>query len=333
MTERSLIIAEAEINHNGDVELAKKLVSAAKDSGADVVKFQCFVADCFIAPGSSYLPIFRDVELTLDQFREIRDHARTVGIPMLSTAGDIEGLDMICQLGLDAVKIGSTNITNIGLLKAIAQTGKPAYLSTGASNLAEVDRAVEILSEGCPEVALFHCTVQYPAEPVHLNLHALQTLAAAFPGLRIGYSDHTTGNTAAVAARALGAVMFEKHFTLDRTLPGPDHFFSLDPAALQSYIADIRDVERMLGDGRKVPAACEAGPRLNGRRYLTAMRAIPKGAIVGAEMIRPRRVEVAKMPRPETLLGPEYEDVIVGACSRRDIAAGETLALDAFEYN
>lgn len=333
MTKSALIIAEAEINHNGDVELAKKLVSAAAEIGADVIKFQCFVPEGFIAPGSSYLQIFQDVALSLDAFREIQAHAEKAGIRMLSTAGDLEGLGMIVDLGLEAIKIGSTNITNIGLLRAIAATRKPVYLSTGASTLGEVERAVDILSSGGAEIALFHCTVQYPAEAGNLNLNAIPTLATVFPEMRIGYSDHTVGNTAAAAARALGAEMFEKHFTLDRTLPGPDHTFSADPLEFAAYIRTIRDVEAMLGDGRKVPAGCEDGPRLNGRRYLTAMTDIAAGRTIEPDMIRPRRIEVTKIAHPDMLLGPEFEMRIVGTRSRRAIKAGETLFLDAFDLS
>lgn len=331
MPNPSLIIAEAEINHNGDVALAKKLVTAAAEAGADVVKFQCFVPEGFIAPGSSYLPTFEGVALSLDEFREIRDHAAETGIGMLSTAGDIDGLRMIVDLGLDAVKVGSTNINHLGLLNAIAETGKKTYLSTGASTLGEIETALEILSRGVAEISLFHCTVQYPAEAGNLNLNALSTLVAAFPGIDIGYSDHTVGNTAAIAARALGAVMFEKHFTLDHNLEGPDHNFSADPAQLRAYIEAIRETESMLGSGRKIPADCEHAARLAGRRYMTAMTDIPENTVIEAPMIRPRRVEIRDPQTGRKLLGPEFEQRILGSRSRRAIAAGESLYLDLFD--
>ena len=325
MSDAVNIIAEGEINHNGDVALAKKLVDAAHECGADMIKFQCFVTDSFIAPGSSFLPIFRENELSLDEFRQIRDHAEDVGITMISTAGDLDGLAMIVDLDLPVIKVGSTNITHISLLRAIAATGKPVYLSTGASTIDEIRAALDILqSGGSGPITLFHCTVQYPAEDDVLNLRSIVTMQKEFPDMAIGFSDHSQGSLAAAAAAALGATVFEKHFTLDNDMPGPDHGFSADPKAFAEYVGTIRSTERMLGSAAKEPTAAEEAVRLNGRRYLTAMTDIPAGSRIEAPMIRPRRID-ASVVDPKTLLGPDMEESLSGATAARQISAGTAI--------
>lgn len=332
MSDSVTIIAEGEINHNGDVELAKKLVHAAHASGADMIKFQCFVTDSFIAPGSSFLPIFRENELSLDEFRQVRDHAENVGITMISTAGDLEGLGMITDLDLPIVKIGSTNITHISLLRGIAATGKPVYLSTGASTMEEIKSAVRILqSGGSGKITLFHCTVQYPAEEDVLNLRSISAMREEFPDLEIGFSDHSLGPVAASAAVALGATVFEKHFTLDNEMPGPDHGFSANPEAFAEYVQTIRATERMLGSASKSPTEAEEAVRLNGRRYLTAMADIDAGQKIEPDMIRPRRID-ASIVDPRTLLGPETEERVIGSCAARGIDAGAAITADDIDF-
>jgi len=332
MTDPTRIIAEGEINHNGDVGLAKKLVETAHECGADMIKFQCFVTDSFIAPGSSFLPVFRENELSLDEFRQVRDHAGDVGITMISTAADLDGLSMIVELDLPIIKVGSTNITHVSLLRAIAATGKPVYLSTGASTMEEIRSAVDILqSGGSGDITLFHCTVQYPAEDDNLNLRSITSMREDFPGLAIGFSDHSLGSAAAAAAAALGATVFEKHFTLDNGMPGPDHGFSADPETLAEYVRTIRATERMLGSANKGPTAAEEAVRLNGRRYLTAMSDIAAGQVIEAKMIRPRRIDASTVD-PKTLLGPETEDRVVGAKAVRPVASGAAITADDIEF-
>ena len=319
------IIAEGEINHNGDVELAKKLVDAARACGADMIKFQCFVADSFIAPGSSFFQTFRENELTLDEFRAVRDHAARAGITMISTAGDLDGLAMISDLNLPVIKVGSTNITHVSLLRAIATTGKPVYLSTGASTLDEIRAALDILQTGgSGEVTLFHCTVQYPAADDMLNLRSIATMKESFPGVPIGYSDHSRGSIAAAAAVALDVSVVEKHFTLDHSLPGPDHGFSSDPAEFADYVRTIRTTETMLGSADKTPTAAELNVRLNGRRYLTAMTDIAAGSTISQPMIRPRRIDATRV-NPKFLLGPDMEQKVVGARAARFISSGTAI--------
>jgi N,N'-diacetyllegionaminate synthase len=323
------IIAEGEINHNGDVELAKRIVTDAKNCGADSVKFQCFVTECFNAPGAAGIDLFKENELTLDEFRQVRDHAKNEGITMISTAGDLEGLQMIVDLDLPIVKVGSTNITHVSLLKAIAATSKPVYLSTGASTSDEINQALQLLNKnGAGDITLFHCTVAYPASDKSLNLLTLRTMITDFPDCKIGYSDHSLGGIAATAAIALGAQVVEKHFTSDKSLPGPDHNFSADPQEFTDYVETIRRVEAMLGSAEKRPTEDEAaGPRLRGRRYVTAFENIAAGQKITAKMIRPRRID-ADNSNSAQILEPEWEAKIIGVTALRDIPEGKALTAE-----
>lgn len=287
------IIAEAEINHNGDVGIAKKLVSLAKEADADYVKFQCFGVRDFISPDSDFYKIFQPVELSLAQFKEIKAFADSLEIPMISTAADLTGLEMICQLGLPVVKVGSTNITNVSLLKAIADSGKEVILSTGASYLGEIEQALDCLSNA-GKVSLMHCTVQYPASFDQLNLNALTTLKHAFPGIAVGFSDHSVGYEAAMMAIALGADFLEKHYTLDHNLPGPDHGFSADEGEFKLYVNKAREAQAMLGSARKMPIQEEMGLRVTARRFITADKELQAGDVITEEMIRPRRVKLTQ---------------------------------------
>ncbi len=318
------VIAEGEINHNGDVELAKKLVESAHQCGADIIKFQCMVPSVFVAPGSKFAPIFKDVAFGLDKFREIYAHAKKVGITMISTAVDVEGLKIITELDMPAIKIGSTNITNIPLLERISETKKPVLLSSGASTLGEIETALDILYRGTDDISLFHCTVQYPAPDDTLNLKAMQTMMAAFPGVPVGYSDHSDGNVAAVASVALGATLLEKHFTLDHDLPGPDHGFSFDPDQMKSYVDDVRAAEKMLGSPRKAPIPVEREMVLASRRFLTANGDIKSGDVFSADTILPRRVDTTGRNLNE-LMTPHEASRIDGWVSVRDINNGDTI--------
>jgi len=329
MSEFVEIIAEGEINHNGDVELAKRIVSSAKKCGADTVKFQCFVADFFNAPAAAGIDLFKESELNLEEFFQIKDHAKREGIKMISTAADLEGLQMIIELDLPVIKVGSTNITHVSLLKKIANTGKPVYLSTGASTSEEIKQAVNILEDNnAGLVTLFHCTVAYPALDKDLNLHSLSSMIKEFPNNQVGYSDHSLGTIASTSAIALGASVVEKHFTTDKTLPGPDHTFSADPEEFTGYVNAIRRVEKMLGSTTKQPTDGEyAGPRLKGRRYVTALSDIPAHQEITAEMIRPRRINSDKV-NPEEIFEPKWEEKIIGTKALRNISNGSALTIN-----
>jgi len=315
--QNTFIIAEAGVNHNGSLELAKQMVDVAVAAGADAVKFQTFQAEkvvsCF-APkaeyqcrttgaGESQLEMVRKLELSAEQHAELVEYCRQKGIQFLSTPFDQESVDLLaCRFDLPLLKIPSGEITNGPLLLHIARTGKPVLLSTGMSALGEVETALGVLAFGYTrpgegpslaafqaayasaegqqalqqKVTLLHCTTEYPAPFTDVKLRAMDTLRAAF-GLPVGYSDHTSGIAVPVAAVARGAVVIEKHFTLDRNLPGPDHRASLEPDELKQMVQAIRQVEQALGNGIKAPAPSEIKNMLVARRSLVANRAINKG--------------------------------------------------------
>lgn len=330
MSSKTLIIAEGELNHNGDVNLAKKLVKSAYKVGADYIKFQCFTASSFAVPGSSFLPIFEKNELTIDEFQEILEYSRKVGITMISTATDHTGLDMILSMDLPVIKISSTNITNLPLLERISEINKPIYLSTGAATLGEIGNALETLNKrNNKDLTLFHCSVQYPAQDHILNLRAISTMLAAFPGIPVGYSDHTVGNTAAIVAVSLGATVLEKHFTLDNAMEGPDHSFSTNPVDFAEYVNTIRKMEKMLGSPEKSPSIEELDIRISGRRYVTSKVAIKKGEIIEPFMIESRRIDVNNVDA-KLLLEPQFEKRIIGWKATQNIMEGRPITFENF---
>jgi len=253
--EPCFIIAEAGVNHNGSIELAKKLIDAAKDAGADAVKFQTFKTENVVVKdaqkaeyqkettgeGSQY-EMIKKLELTEEDFRELADYAKEKDIMFLSSPFDKESVDLLNELDVPAFKVGSGEITNLPLLRYIAKKEKPIILSTGMSTLGEIEEALDVIrSEGVEDIILLHCVSNYPARIEDVNLRALGTLKQAFK-LPVGFSDHTLGITAPIAAVALGACVIEKHFTLDRNLPGPDHKASLEPEELKEMAKAIREV-------------------------------------------------------------------------------------------
>lgn len=310
------IIAEAGVNHNGSLALAKKLVEVAAESGADAVKFQTFKADTLVsrlAPkaeyqakatgsGESQHEMIRKLELNEDAHEILIEHCKVCGIEFLSTPFDLESVDLLAgRFDLPLIKIPSGDITNAPLLLKVAKTGKPVILSTGMSTLGEIEDALGVLIFGylgisepsigafraayCSaqgrsilqdKVTLMHCTTEYPAPLVDVNLKVIDTLKNAFD-LPVGYSDHTEGIAVPVAAVARGATVIEKHFTLDRTLPGPDHKASLEPAELKQMVAAIRIVEQALGSGRKYPAQSELKNISIARKSLVAATTINVG--------------------------------------------------------
>ena len=330
------IIAEAGVNHNGAADLARQLVDAAAESGADAVKFQTFKSDELATPSApkaayqseqagdaeSQREMLRKLELPPEAFRSLQGHCRTRGIQFLSTPFEEESADFLDQLGVAAFKIPSGEITNLNFLKHVAQKNRPVILSTGMSTLSEVAAAVSALrGTGNAQIALLHCTSNYPASPADANLRAMLTMAKQF-NLPIGYSDHTPGNETALAAVALGACIIEKHFTMDRTLAGPDHKSSLNPKELRKFVQSIRTVEAALGDGEKKPATAEANVAKVARKSLVAARDIPANSTVTEEMITARR--------PGTGLSPAMQDQIIGRKTRVSIPAETLLALDMF---
>lgn len=328
------IIAEAGVNHNGDVNLAKRLVDVAVEAHADAVKFQTFNAERVVtadAPKAEYqerttgsaesqYEMLRRLELSETAHRELFQYCFSKGIPFLSTPFDEHSADFLDELGVKAFKIPSGEITNFPLLEHIARKQKPIIMSTGMSTLDEVRAAVNVISEaGNRDLTLLHCVSDYPANPIDVNLKAMQTMGSSF-GFPVGYSDHTLGIDVALAAVALGATVIEKHFTLDRALSGPDHLASLEPAELIALVKGIRNVEAALGHGRKEPAASEANTAAVARRSLVAARTIQAGSLLTAEMVIIRR--------PGTGLPPSMLPRLVGHSVRQDIPAGALITLD-----
>ena len=330
---KTIIIAEAGVNHNGDHKLAKQLIDVAAESGADLVKFQTFTADRLAtraAPKADYqsqttgndesqYEMLRNLELSPEMHRQLIAHCRTRNIGFLSTGFDIESIDLLVSLGQEKFKIPSGEITNLPYLRHIGRLNKTVILSTGMARLDEVEAAIDSLeSAGTPrtQITVLHCTTEYPAPMRDVNLRAMQSLQAAL-GVKVGYSDHTPGIEVAIAAVAMGATLIEKHFTMDRGLPGPDHKASLEPHELKAMVAAIRNIELALGDGIKRPMQSETKNIAIARKSLVARRAINAGEIFSAENITAKR--------PGTGISPMRWDNIVGRRAPRDFAADELI--------
>ncbi len=332
--EPCFIVAEVGVNHNGDINLAKKLIDAAKGAGADAVKFQTFKAEEVVTKNAakaeyqktvkeeSQYGMLKKLELTEDDFGELANYAKEKDILFLSSPFDKESvdlLDLLYELDVPAFKVGSGEITNFPLLRYIAKKAKPIILSTGMSTLGEVEEALNVIrSEGVKDVILLHCVSNYPAKIEDVNLRAMGTLKQAFK-LPVGFSDHTLGVTMPIAAVALGACVIEKHFTLDKNLPGPDHKASLEPSELREMIKAIKDVENALGEGIKRPAKEEEEIKKVARRSIVAKEGIPEGAIITEDML--------DVKRPGTGIAPEYMEMIVGRKAKKSIKKDEIIAM------
>ena len=331
------LIAEAGVNHNGSVETALELVDAAVRAGADAVKFQTFNADRLVSreapmaadqvrnmgrPGSQH-DMLRGLELSEEAHRNVMAHCEERGIVFLSSPFDEESADFLMELGVPAFKLPSGEITNLPFLAHVAGFGKPMVVSTGMADLAEVEAAVRVIGDAeNRQLVLLHCVSAYPADPADVNLRAMCTMAEAF-GAPVGYSDHTLGIEIALAAAALGACVIEKHFTLDKTLPGPDHAASLEPEELASLVEGVRRVEASLGDGSKRPAASEADTTMAARKSLFVARDLPAGSVLTADAV--------SIKRPGTGLQPALLERLVGRTLRKAVKAGEQLTLEALE--
>ena len=331
------IIAEAGVNHNGDLQMAKRLIDAAAEAGADAVKFQTFRAQELVSASTpkaryqkettgadeSQLEMIKRLELSPSDHHVLIQHCQARGILFLSTPFDMGSADMLDDLGMPAFKIPSGEITNWPFLEHIASKKKPVILSTGMSDLREVEDAVRVLrGAGCSELVILHCTSSYPAPPASVNLRAMQTIADAFK-TPIGFSDHTNGIEAALAATALGASVVEKHFTIDRTLPGPDHKASLEPVELQALVRGIRIVESALGDGRKQSTQVEQDVKNVARRSIVANRGIPKGTVISKDMLT--------FKRPGTGIPPSQLSAVTGRAAVRTIPMDALIQLEDLE--
>jgi len=325
------IIAEAGVNHNGNVNMAKKLVEVAKMSGADCVKFQTFKAENIVtasAPKAKYqldvtdknetqLQMLKKLELGLDAYVELIEHCQKLDIDFLSTPYSITDIEFLEKLGVGSYKIASGQIIEPVFLRSVAYTGKLIYLSTGMATLAEVDEAVRtIRATGNDQLVLLQCTTNYPSRLQDANLLSIPTMATAF-GTVMGYSDHTNSDTACLVAIGLGARVIEKHLTLDRNLPGPDHAASATPEEFKHLCLSVREAELTLGSGRKEPCEAEVENLVGMRRSLVADHLINAGEIIREDML------VCK--RPGTGIKPNLLSEVVGCVATREIQADEII--------
>jgi N,N'-diacetyllegionaminate synthase len=328
------IIAEAGVNHNGSIDLALRLVDAAKASGADAVKFQTFRADLLAtrsahkapyqerttANAESQFEMLQRLELDAAAHQHLIDHCRQIGIQFLSSPFDTQSADLLATMDVPLYKVPSGEITNLPFLQHLARKGRPLILSTGMSTLGEVEEAVHVLQgAGASQLTLLHCVTEYPAPYAEVNLRAMQTLKSAF-GLPVGYSDHTPGIDIAIAAVALGAEVIEKHFTLNRSLQGPDHAASLESVELQQMVAAIRHVEVALGTGIKAPAPCELPNISVARKSVVAARALPAGHRIATGDL--------DITRPGNGLAPKLLPALIGRTLRAGLAKDEIISWD-----
>jgi len=326
MIHRTLIIAEAGVNHNGDLHLAKQLIDAAADAGADLVKFQTFNADRLATnravkadyqtrtteSSESQLDMLHRLELSDGMHRELIEYCAFRNIGFFSTGFDIESVNLLVSLGQDHFKIPSGEITNLPLLRHIGGLGKPVMLSTGMATLGDIEAAIEVLEQAGTarsSMTILHCTTEYPTPMAEVNLRAMQSIHQAF-GVATGYSDHTSGVEVSIAAVALGAVVIEKHFTLDRNLPGPDHKASLVPEELKVLVSAIRNIEVALGDGIKRLTPSEVRNKPVACKSLVASRAIKTGELFSEQNVTTKR--------PGTGISPMRWHEIIGEAARKD---------------
>jgi N,N'-diacetyllegionaminate synthase len=337
MTERdslkTLIIAEAGVNHNGDIKLARQLVDVAAEAGADLVKFQTFTADNLVTinakkanyqnqttnESESQHTMLHKLELSRDTHLMLIEHCKSRDIQFFSTGFDTESIDLLVELGLDRFKIPSGEVTNLPYLRHVGRYGKSVILSTGMSNQKEIEAALNVLEQAGTSrkrITVLHCNTEYPTPMIDVNLRAMLTIRDAF-GVQVGYSDHTMGFEVAIAAVALGATVIEKHITLDRNLPGPDQKASLEPEELKAMIVAIRNIEKAMGDGVKRPSPSEAKNLSIARKSLVAAQAIREGEIFCETNLT--------VKRPGTGLSPMLWDEVLGSKASRNFAADELI--------
>jgi N,N'-diacetyllegionaminate synthase len=330
---KTLIIAEAGVNHNGDINLARELIDVAAEAGADFVKFQTFTADAISTTHAkkadyqndttdvdeSQYDMIKRLELTRDMHEVLIQHCNSRGIQFFSTGFDTESIDMLLEFGLDIFKIPSGEITNLPYLRHIGRLRKPVILSTGMATLLEIQVALEVLEkEGISRsnITVLHCNTEYPTPMADVNLRAMLTIRDAFD-VQVGYSDHTLGVEVAIAAVSLGATVIEKHFTLDRSLSGPDHKSSLEPEEFKSMVLAIRNIEKAMGDGVKRPSSSETKNIPIARKSLVAACAIFEGEVFSESNLT--------VKRPGTGLSPMRWDEVLGCKAPRNFAPDELI--------
>jgi sialic acid synthase SpsE len=332
------VVAEAGINHNGNVDTALQMIAVAKKAGVDAVKFQTFKADEVVTDRTqqytyqsqgetiteSMLDMFQRCELTIAEWKRIRNYCDEVGITFLSTPQNRSDLDILMELGVSAIKVGSDDFVNLPLLRDYASTGLPLILSCGMADMEEVRRSLETIgaADGYPVVLLL-CTSQYPTPPEDVNLLKFKTLAGAFPDLPLGFSDHTQSALASSLAVAFGACLFEKHFTLDHGMPGPDHWFSEDTKGLTEWVGSIRTAYSMMGDAVVRPTDSEKEMRKIAHRSVVAIKDIPVGAVLDTMNLGLRR--------PGTGMPSSMLDSVLGKHAKFDLSKGHLLQVGDFQ--
>lgn len=328
-----LIIAEAGVNHNGSLELAKQLAMAAKQAGADIVKYQTAVPELVISKFAekadyqkqqtgeqeSQLEMVKKIHFGFEQHRELKEYCDSIGIAYLSTPFDLPSIDFLESMDPPFYKVPSGEITNLPYLEKIAALKKPVVMSTGMSMPEEILQAVEVLKKGgCPKVTILHCNTEYPTPYEDANLTAMADLAH-LTGCEVGFSDHTLGIECDIAAAALGATVIEKHFTLDKTMEGPDHQASLEPDELKAMVQAVRNVEKALGSGKKEVSASEAKNKPIARKSIVAARPIAKGEVFTADNLTTKR--------PGDGISPMKWYEVLGCVAKRDFAEDEKIEL------
>lgn len=333
---KTLIIAEAGVNHNGSMQIAKQLIDAAADAGVDYVKFQTFKAENLVGKSAqkadyqkrniggsdnSQYSMLKALELSDNQHYELIDYCSLKGVKFFSTAFDLQSIDFLNSLNMPLWKIPSGEITNFPYLRKIGQTCKPVVLSTGMSTITEIAGAIEVLVKyGTPKckITLLHCTTEYPAPKNEVNLRAMSTMRDYF-SLDVGYSDHTEGIEIPIAAVVMGATIIEKHFTLDKNMEGPDHRASLEPAELRRMVENIRNVETAMGSGVKEPAEAEKPNILIARKSIVAARSIKKGEFFSEDNIAAKR--------PANGISPMSWETVIGSVAVKDFNHDELIEL------
>lgn len=328
--QKTLIIAEAGVNHNGDFETAIKMIDVAKSCGVDVVKFQTSITSTSkfsekaeyqkreTGADESQLDMIKKLRFSFDQHRRLKEYCDKVGIKYLSTPFDFESIEFLNEI-CDVWKVPSGEIINVPYLERIGKTQKPVIMSTGIGTLDEIERAIRILKEnGTIQITLLQCTTEYPTPYEDVNLKAMETLKEKF-GLEVGLSDHTMGIEVDIAAVAMGATIIEKHFTLDRNMPGPDQKASLEPNELRQMVSSIRNVEKALGDGQKVPRLGEEENKHAARKSIVAKRDIRRGEVFTEDNIVPRHAGKGISP------ARWYE--VVGQKAKRDFIEDEMIEI------
>ncbi|WP_299798802.1 N-acetylneuraminate synthase [uncultured Maribacter sp.] len=326
-TERVLIIAEAGVNHNGDLELAKKLIDAAADAGVDYVKFQTFNSKKLVSKSAekadyqkentndaieSQLKMLQRLELSKENHLVLIEYCKTKNIRFLSTAFDLDSIDFLHQLNIDLWKVPSGEITNLPYLRKLGSLGKPVIISTGMAEMQEIDDAIKvIISAGTDSdnITVLHCNTEYPTPMHDVNLTAMNTIKNVF-NVPVGYSDHTLGIEIPIAAVALGAKVIEKHFTLDKTMEGPDHKASLEPFELKAMVHAIRNIELAMGNGIKVPSPSETKNKPIARKSIVANTDIFKGEVFNESNLT--------IKRPGTGISPMKWDEVIGSKATKD---------------